>query len=165
VSGAAESPKPLYVPDCPFCAIAQGLDPTIELICEMPTWLAFFPDDPATLGHTLVIPRSHVRDFWSATAETAGDLAVGVLAVGQSVTSVLRPQGMNLISSAGSAAEQSVFHAHLHVVPRWTDDRIGDIWPPKLPMSKRIKHEAADDIRASCRQLLGSRVGDSKATD
>lgn len=145
-------------PDCPFCAIAAGFDRTVEIVCEAPTWVAFFPDDPATLGHTLVIPREHTRDFWATRADTAQDLALGVRAVGQAIMAVLNPDGMNLISSAGLVAEQSVFHAHLHVVPRWPTDQFGDIWPPNRSMSERVKHDAAAQIRARCSQLLGSAV-------
>jgi len=160
VSGQTDMDATAYSSECPFCAIAAGLDPTVEVICEAPTWVAFFPDDPATLGHTLVIPRAHTRDFWATPAATASDLALGVHAVGQAIRAVLNPDGMNLISSAGIVAEQSVFHAHLHVVPRWPSDQFGDIWPAKQSMSARVTHDAAAQIRSWCTQLLGSDVAD-----
>jgi histidine triad (HIT) family protein len=75
---------------------------------------------------------------------------VGVVRVGAAIRDALTPDGMNLISSAGSAAEQTVFHAHLHVVPRWLRDPIGPIWPPKERMSEVLREDLADAIRARC---------------
>jgi histidine triad (HIT) family protein len=118
-----------FDPSCDFCRIARGLDSTPHLICSEPSWVAFFPDEPATPGHTLVIPRTHVLDFWDASPELAGDLAVAVRRIGIAITRALSPEGMNLITSAGDVAEQSVYHAHLHVLPRWRGDQIHPIWP------------------------------------
>lgn len=134
---------------CPFCEIASGLDQSVELVCEGPDWVAFFPSDPATPGHTLIIPRSHIRDFWSADAALASELARAAQRIGNAIQDALSPGGMNLITSAGEAAEQTVFHLHLHVVPRWPDDAL-DIWPPKHSMDAELKEDLADAIRRSC---------------
>lgn len=115
--------------DCPFCAIASGRDPSAHVVAQGPEWVAFFPLEPATAGHTLVIPRTHMADVWSAPSDLAGPLMRAVMQVGQAVRSELEPQGMNLISSAGGAAEQTVFHLHLHLVPRWEGDGFARIWP------------------------------------
>lgn len=72
-----------------------------------------------------------------------------VVRLGNAVQSALNPEGMNLITSAGEAAEQTVFHLHLHVVPRWADDEL-DIWPPKKPMARGLKENLADAVRAAC---------------
>lgn len=136
---------------CPFCAIASGEDRSIETVCEGATWLAFFPLDPATLGHTLVIPRRHVRDLWSADRSMAEDLIQASIRVGHAIQSALEPDGMNLITSSGYAAEQTVPHLHLHVVPRWRDDGI-DIWPPARSIAMTTKRDAAERIRQACRE-------------
>lgn len=134
---------------CAFCAIARGEDPSVEIVCERSQWVAFFPPEPATPGHTLVIPRDHVPDLWSADAELGTELIEAVIHVGRAVENAVNPGGMNLITSAGEAAEQSVFHLHLHVVPRWEDDGL-DIWPPKKPMQKQLKENLADAVRDAC---------------
>lgn len=138
---------------CDFCAIARGLDRSAEIVCEGKDWIAFFPLDPATPGHTLVIPRRHVADLWEADPQLAADLVRAAQRVGQAVQVALNPDGMNLITSAGSAAEQTVFHLHLHVVPRWTRDGFGQIWPVK---GERFEDEqledVADRVRAACAQ-------------
>jgi histidine triad (HIT) family protein len=133
-------------PDCEFCYIARGCADA-EVLAEGETWLAFFPLKPATPGHTLVVPRRHVRDFWEAEAQEAGELAAACLSVGRAVQRALMPQGMNLITSAGTAAEQTVFHLHLHVVPRWANDGFGTIWPPKGDLPTVELEGVADRIR------------------
>lgn len=135
---------------CPFCAIARGDDPKVEVVCEGEHWIAFFPHEPATPGHTLVIPRQHVRDLWAASQMTGEELMSAVIKVGHAIEAALQPDGLNLITSAGIAAEQTVPHLHLHIVPRWEDDGFGRIWPPQTPMRRELKHGVARRIRAAC---------------
>lgn len=137
--------------ECPFCEIAAGRDPRAEIVCEDARWVAFFPPEPATPGHTLVIPKAHVTDLWSLPLELAEPLMQAVIRVGRAVDQIAVPEGMNLISSSGTAAEQSVFHLHLHVVPRWARDGFGQIWPPGRPMGEAFKADLADRIRDACR--------------
>lgn len=137
---------------CDFCGIARGEDDSVEIVCEGEAWVAFFPIDPATPGHTLIIPRRHVRDLWEVDDDLAGSLMAAVLRVGRAIQLALRPEGMNLITSAGSAAEQTVFHLHLHLVPRWRQDDFGKIWPieGKRYSDERLEN-VADRIRAACK--------------
>lgn len=139
-----------FVDDCDFCAIARGIDQSPEIICEGESWLAFFPFDPATPGHTLVIPRTHVEDLWKLTPVLGAELMAAVIKVGRAVDAALRPEGMNLITSAGAAAEQTVFHLHLHVVPRWRPDGFGRIWPVEGKYENQDLDRAADRIRQAC---------------
>lgn len=133
---------------CPFCRIVAG-DETTRLIVETETWVAFFPLAPATRGHTLVVPRLHVPNLWAADPELVGALARGARLVGRAIEMALVPEGMNLISSSGSAAEQTVLHLHLHVVPRWHGDGFGEIWPPATISEPDELEQAADSIRAA----------------
>jgi histidine triad (HIT) family protein len=135
---------------CAFCAIARGEDSSVEVICEAETWIAFFPINPATPGHTLVIPRKHVADLWKADRQLGADLMGAVIRVGHAITASLQPEGMNLITSEGTAAEQTVFHLHLHVVPRWRRDGFGDIWPPAKQYQDAQLENVADKIRTAC---------------
>lgn len=113
---------------CPFCAIVAGRAPARK-VYETARALAFFPDVPAVQGHTLVIPKAHCRDFLDAAPEDAAAALDAATHVGRALASELKPQGMNLLTSAGSAASQTVFHLHLHVLPRREGDALGDIWP------------------------------------
>lgn len=135
---------------CAFCAIARGADQSAEIVCQDEHWVAFFPLEPATPGHTLVIPRAHVRDFWSLDGWLAAELSGAAIRVGRAVLSALTPDGMNLISSSGTAAEQTVFHVHLHIVPRWKSDGFGRIWPPETHTDETLKEDVAVRIRRAC---------------
>jgi histidine triad (HIT) family protein len=125
------------------------------VVGEGESWMAFFPLAPATEGHTLVVPRVHVADLWHADEETAKGLATACLEIGRALESVLTPEGMNLITSAGEVAEQTVFHLHFHVVPRWRDDKIGPIWPPSSDDPERASEELADEVRRALGSLQG----------
>lgn len=116
-------------PDCAFCAIAQGESPDTIMVWEADDWVAFFPLGPATPGHTLIVPRDHVVDLWEVSPPLDTELIAASIQLGHAVRAALKPQGMNLITSSGHAAEQTVFHLHLHIVPRWHDDAFGRIWP------------------------------------
>jgi histidine triad (HIT) family protein len=141
-------------PTCAFCAIAGGRDESVEVVCEGKAWIAFFPLEPATPGHTLIIPRAHVADLWHAPLSLAADLMEGVMKVGTAIEEASHPEGMNLITSAGKVAEQTIFHLHLHVVPRWSRDGFGPIWPRE---GERYADEqleaAARRIREKCSQI------------
>jgi len=70
--------------------------------------------------------------------------------VGRAIELALAPEGMNLITSAGEIAEQTVFHLHLHLVPRWRRDGFGKIWPPNSTYEDTTLDDAAARIRAAC---------------
>jgi histidine triad (HIT) family protein len=134
--------------DCEFCQIVRGERPA-RVVGDSSDALAFFPLQPVCLGHTIVIPKRHVRDLWAVDSLLSIELMQVVIRVGQAISKALRPDGMNLISSAGEAASQTVFHLHLHVVPRWSGDHIGNVWPPSEPLSDELKDETAEMIRAA----------------
>lgn len=140
----------LYEPGCDFCAIARGEDQAAEIVCEADDWLAFFPLNPATPGHTLTIPRTHVDDLWHLEPSLTRPLMDAVVHVGQAIQRALEPEGMNLITSAGATAEQTVFHLHLHVVPRWHQDGFGQIWPGEHQYENADWTGVAARIRREC---------------
>jgi histidine triad (HIT) family protein len=132
--------------DCEFCEIVRGATPA-RVVWETVAMMAFFPLRPAALGHTLVIPKAHVPDFLALKEDLVGLLAVSVAHVGRALNRALQPDGMNAITSAGEAASQSVFHLHVHLVPRWEHDDIGEIWPPSQPMSSMSENTLADLVQ------------------
>ena len=117
---------------CVFCEVVAGRAPA-RVVYESGDALAFFPDVPAVRGHTLVVPKVHVQDFLDAKRPEAIAMADACLAVGRALTAELAPAGMNLLTSAGAAASQTVFHLHVHLLPRWEGDALGDIWPDVPP--------------------------------
>jgi histidine triad (HIT) family protein len=135
--------------ECPFCRIVSGEDAAARIVWEQPDWVAFFPDAPATVGHTLVVPRAHVAHYWALSDDQASMLAKASLRIGRAIEAALHPEGMNLITSRGHAAEQSIPHVHLHVLPRWIGDALDPIWPPKHLTESAALADAADRIRAT----------------
>ncbi|MGW4663204.1 HIT family protein [Streptosporangium sandarakinum] len=103
---------------CVFCEIITGAAPA-AIIREWDDALAFVPLNPVTEGHVLVIPKRHVADM-------AEDPAVS--AVAMRAASELAVPPCNIITSAGREATQSVFHLHLHVVPRRVQDGLALPW-------------------------------------
>ncbi|MEU5878777.1 HIT family protein [Spirillospora sp. NPDC047279] len=138
--------------ECPFCLIAAGRSETEPVYADDHT-VSFVPLRPAAPGHLLVIPRTHVADLWDLDGETSHHLTDSVLRVAHAVRRALRPDGLNVINSSGRAASQTVFHLHVHLVPRWEDDDFGDIWPrsPDHPAGT-IAH-AAERVRAALRSI------------
>ncbi|MFF6996196.1 HIT family protein [Streptomyces sp. NPDC008313] len=115
-------------PRCPFCDIVRGAA-FGRIVHEDADSVAFLPLRPATDGHVLVVPRRHLRDLWDLDDTTAAALSRSVLTVARAVRAAFRPDGLNLVNSAGAAATQTVMHLHVHVVPRFEGDRVGSFWP------------------------------------
>ncbi|OBY30947.1 HIT family protein [Mycolicibacter kumamotonensis] len=109
---------------CVFCAVVAGDAPAVRIF-EDDDYLAFLDIRPFTRGHTLVIPKQHSVDLTDTPPETlAGMLAVGQRIARASRDSGLHADGNNLVINDGRAAFQSVFHIHLHVVPRRNGDKL-----------------------------------------
>src|SRR4051794_34779996 len=142
--------------ECPFCRIVKGLDSEARVIYRDQHVVAFFPTKPATLGHTLVVPRSHIPNIWSLDDDTAGLLARATIRIASAVRRAVEAEGLNVIQSNGEAATQTVPHLHIHVVPRWQGDDIGPIWPPHTYYTEDQKDKAWDAIRDECRALMGA---------
>jgi histidine triad (HIT) family protein len=106
---------------CPFCEIVAGRAPA-TLVHEWSDAIAIAPRNPVVEGHTLVIPKRHVRDFASDPAVSADTM----LHAAQLMRWTDRP--MNLITSKGREATQSVFHLHIHLVPRAENDGLALPW-------------------------------------
>lgn len=140
--GATGSHPQLDQGECAFCAIALGLDASARIVYRDDNVVAFFPTEPATIGHTLVVPRTHIADVWALDGPTTRHLADVTLLLAGAVRDVLAPEGLNIIQSNGEAATQTVPHLHIHLVPRWAGDQIGPIWPDQTDYSEDAKDAA-----------------------
>ena len=112
-------------PDCIFCKIVAGELPA-QIIAEDERTISFMDISPATRGHALVIPRNHYRDLWEIDPEDLAAVAHGA----QRVRDRLGADGVNLINSCGPLAWQTVFHFHIHVIPRYEGDPLKLPWVP-----------------------------------
>lgn len=129
-------------PDCVFCAIVAGSAPA-EVVHRDEATVAFMDVNPATHGHLLVVPVECVPDIWQLTPARARDVMATAQALAHRVRAALAPDGLNLLQSNGAAAFQTVFHFHLHVVPRWHDDGLVLPWTPRPGDPAAIRGAAA----------------------
>jgi histidine triad (HIT) family protein len=131
-------------PDCIFCKIVAGELPA-QRIDEDERTIAFMDISPATRGHALVIPREHARNLLEISEQDLAATIMGAQRVARRLSERLGADGVNLINSCGSAAWQTVFHFHIHVIPRYEDDPLRLPWTP-APGD-------ADEIAATAEQL------------
>src|SRR5690242_19578599 len=140
---------------CVFCAIVAGEAPAIR-IHEDDDYLGILDIRPFTRGHTLVIPKKHTVDLTDTPTETVAGMAV----VGQRIARAARESGLhadgnNIVINDGKAAFQSVFHIHLHVVPRHTGDKMS-FAKGVLMRKDPDREESAQLLRAALAQLYES---------
>jgi histidine triad (HIT) family protein len=109
--------------DCIFCRIANHEIPSIT-VSENSQTIAVMDINPATPGHILILPKSHITDIYgmsSAAGSSIMDMAVNVA---RAIQRQLKPAGLNVIQSNGAAAGQVIFHFHMHLVPRYEKDSV-----------------------------------------
>ena len=134
-------------PNCIFCKIVAGTIPCFKLHEDAAT-LAFLDINPVNAGHALVIPKAHAPNlFESADGDLAAVMAV-VRRVATAVEKTVKPDGINLLQANGPGAAQSVFHFHMHIIPRVQGDDLKMNWGLK-PGDKAALAELAGRIRAN----------------
>jgi len=116
-------------PDCIFCRIVAG-DLPASIVDEDERTISFMDIAPATRGHALVIPRTHTADLLSIEPEDLSAVVGAARRLAAHAKERLGADGVNLINSCGQAAWQSVFHFHVHVVPRYDGDPLRLPWVP-----------------------------------
>lgn len=105
---------------CIFCAIAAG-DAPAKIVHADDVAVAFLDNNPLTTGHTLVIPRRHVTDLMDASGAVA-EIGPAVEATAALLVDRLGADGINAFQASREAAGQTVFHLHVHLLPRWAGD-------------------------------------------
>jgi histidine triad (HIT) family protein len=138
------APMPATDPDCLFCKIVAGELPA-TVIAQDERTVTFMDINPATRGHVLVVPRNHSTDLLEVDPDDLAAVAQAGRRIARRIKDRLGPDGINLINSCGAAAWQTVFHFHLHVIPRYADDPLRLPWTPAPG--------ATDEIADIARQL------------
>jgi histidine triad (HIT) family protein len=128
--------------DCLFCGIVAGSIPS-ETIDSDERTVAFMDINPATAGHALVVPREHSADLLEIGDEDLTAVTLAAQRLAKRMKDVLGADGINLINACGAAAWQTVFHFHIHVVPRYEDDPLKLPWIPEPGDSNAIAATAA----------------------
>lgn len=115
--------------DCIFCKIANGEIPSTT-IYEDDDFRVFFDIAPASKGHCLIVPKEHFDNVFEMNEETAGKLFVLATKVARSLKKELNLEGLNIVQNNGTIAGQTVFHFHMHMIPRYTGDTVNVGWKP-----------------------------------
>lgn len=114
---------------CLFCGIVAGAIPSVK-IAEDDTTYAFMDINPASDGHLLVIPKRHSTDLLDVPLDDLSAVTLTAQRIAKAVVAELGADGVNLLNCCGAVAWQSVFHFHLHVIPRFADDPLRLPWTP-----------------------------------
>jgi histidine triad (HIT) family protein len=133
--------------DCLFCGIVAG-DVPAQIVDSDEHTVAFMDINPATRGHSLVVPRTHAADLFEISDEDLAHTTLAARRLATKLRAALEPAGFNVLNSCGAAAWQTIFHFHLHVIPRYEDD------PLKLPWIPRGGDE--EEIAAVAEQIRGA---------
>jgi histidine triad (HIT) family protein len=132
-------------PDCIFCKVIAGELPA-QIVDEDERTVAFMDISPATRGHALVVPRKHSRDLLEIEREDLAATIIAAQRLARRVSERLGADGVNLINSCGSAAWQTVYHFHVHVIPRYAGDPLRLPWTP-APGDQEEIAETAQQLR------------------
>jgi histidine triad (HIT) family protein len=132
-------------PDCIFCKIIAGELPG-QIVDEDERTIAFMDINPATRGHALVIPRRHATDLLEIDERDLQATIVAAQRLARRVKERLGAEGVNLLNSCGAVAWQTVFHFHIHVIPRYSDDPLRLPWKPAPGDAEEIA-QAAQQLR------------------
>jgi histidine triad (HIT) family protein len=135
--------------ECLFCGIVAG-DVPAQIIDSDEHTLAFMDINPATPGHALVVPRGHSADLMEVSDDDLERTALAARRVARTIDAALDPDGFNILNSCGSAAWQTIFHFHLHVIPRYDDDPLKLPWVPDPAPAEEVA-AVADRIREAGR--------------
>ncbi|GAA2804783.1 HIT family protein [Saccharopolyspora taberi] len=120
---------------CLFCGIVAGDLPSVR-VAEDDSTYAFMDISPASDGHLLVVPKRHSKDLLEIEAEDLAAVSVAAQRIAKAAVGVLGADGVNLLNCCGADAWQTVFHFHLHVIPRYADkakERLVLPWTPGVP--------------------------------
>jgi len=119
--------RPHLDADCIFCKIIRGEIPCFKLHEDEDT-LSFMDINPVQPGHALVVPKHHSRDLIATPEEWVAKSFAATRRIAAAVDRTLKPPGINIVQANGPGAKQSVFHLHVHVIPRAMDDGLTMNW-------------------------------------
>ncbi|MBV8334491.1 MAG: HIT family protein [Alphaproteobacteria bacterium] len=140
--------------ECVFCRIVEGTSECQEIYRDDAT-LAFMDIHPANAGHCLVIPKRHFQTVFEMPPAAFGQVASTVVKVARAVNEVLQPGGVSLVQANGELAGQTIFHVHVHVLPRRAGDNLLINWDRNRLDGERFDRaqiaETAERLRSRLR--------------
>ena len=134
--------------DCIFCKIAKGEIPSATLY-EDEEFRVILDQGPATKGHALILPKAHYQNLYELPDDLAGRAMILAKKIITEMKDALDCDGYNVVQNNGSAAGQTVFHFHMHLIPRYQGDGVGLNWKPG-----KLEDETRDEILAEIKKYL-----------
>ena len=131
--------------NCIFCKIANGEIPSTTLY-EDEDFRVILDLGPATRGHALLLPKEHYKDLFDLEDEVAAKALVRAKRIAGRLQKAVGADGMNLVQNNGEAAGQTVFHFHLHLIPRYKGDTAGICWNPGTADAEGLRR-LAEELR------------------
>ena len=131
--------------DCIFCKLANGDIPTNTLY-EDDCVRVIFDAEPAAEGHVLILPKEHFDNIYELDDDTAGHVFKVAKKIATAMNKTLDMDGLNVVQNNGEAAGQTVFHFHMHIIPRHNDDTVNVGWEKHKVSRERIK-DITDEVR------------------
>jgi histidine triad (HIT) family protein len=132
-------------PNCIFCKVIAGEIPG-EVVDSDDRTVTVMDINPATRGHVVVIPREHSADLLAVSEEDLAATMGAVRRITERMQETIAPAGFNVLNNMGRAAWQSIFHFHVHVIPRYADDPLQLPWLPE-PADPGELAAVADELR------------------
>ncbi len=132
----------MTLPGCVFCEIVAGARPA-EVIFEDDEVVSFMDLLPMTAGHCLIVPKAHRRDLLDLGEHDGRHLMAAAQTVSRVLMEAFAATGVNLINNMGASADQTQFHFHFHVVPRYGGDRLLHPWERRFGHWPTIQEQAA----------------------
>lgn len=128
-----------------FCKIANGEIPSATLY-EDEDFRVILDLGPASKGHALILPKVHSANIYELPDETAGKVMILAKHMASKLTEALGCDGFNIVQNNGEIAGQTVFHFHMHLIPRYKGDKVGLTWTPGK-LTDEMKEEILAKIK------------------
>lgn len=131
--------------DCIFCKIANGEIPGATLY-EDEDFRVILDLGPASKGHALILPKAHAANIYELPEELAAKAMVLAKRMATKMTEALSCDGFNIVQNNGEVAGQTVFHFHMHLIPRYKGDQVGITWKPGK-LTDEVKEEILSKMK------------------
>jgi histidine triad (HIT) family protein len=140
--------------NCIFCQIANGQIPSTTLY-ENEDFRVILDVGPASKGHALILPKEHFANLYELSDELASKVFVLAKEMATVLTEALHCDGFNVLQNNGEIAGQTVFHFHLHLIPRYNEDQVTIGWVPGI-----LRKEEGQDIMAAFEKVRSCQGGE-----
>ena len=132
--------------DCIFCKIANGEIPSATLY-EDEDFRVILDLGPASKGHALILPKAHAANIYEISDDMAAKAMILAKIMATKMTEALKCDGFNIVQNNGEPAGQTVFHFHMHLIPRYEGDQVGITWKPGT-LTDEVKNEILEKLKS-----------------